>query len=216
MNPTPDTDNKKPAEKPAKRRNIWTGLALATGATVLAACGGAAASTTSTAPPAVSTPATAATDQASTTGDAVLPVTSNPVTNTATDLLLAIDEVLVENNVDPATGKAADDHLEIAVTNTGTTELGGFEVYYTITDPSTGDTESYYTRLPDSFTIAPAASRTIHFDNTGAVDHFPDNQYSLYHTSLNGLDVNVEVSAHGAAPQTATVQKDPGGDEVAD
>lgn len=226
MNPTPtpqhDHHDDAGAESttPKKRRSIWTGLALATGATVLAACGGAAVSSTTTTPPAASAPANAPAGSApaapATAGDNVLPVTSNPITNTATDMLLAIDEVLVENNVDPATGKAADDHLEIAVANTGTTDLTGFEVYYTITDPTTGDTENYYTKLPDSFSVAPGASRVIHFDNTSAPDHFPDNAYSLYHTSLNGLDVTVEVSAQGAAPQTATVQKDPGGDEVAD
>jgi hypothetical protein len=223
MNPTPNPrldDAGAESTTPKKRRSIWTGLALATGATVLAACGGAATSSTTTTPPAASAPANAPAGSTPATpapsGGNVLPVTSNPINNTATDVLLAIDEVLVENNVDPATGKAADDHLEIAVTNTGTTELTGFEVYYTITDPTTGDTESYYTKLPDTFTIAAGASRTIHFDNSGAPDHFPDNPYSLYHTSLNGLDVTVEVSAQGAAPQTATVQKDPGGDEVAD
>jgi hypothetical protein len=216
MTPTPthaDAGNQPTA--PTKRRSIRTALALAAGATLLAACGAAAASTTPANPPAGSNPAgsTAAPAPAS---DNVLPVTSNPIDNRTTDVLLAIDEVLVENNVDPTTGKAADDHLEIAVTNTGTTELTGFEVYYTITDPTTGDTENYYTKLPDTFTVAPGARRTIHFDNSGAPDHFPDNAYSLYHTSLNGLDVTVEVSAQGAAPQTATVQKDPGGDEVAD
>jgi hypothetical protein len=214
---TPSPDGGATSATPTERRSIWTGVALATGATLLAACGGSAASSNTTAtPPAVTTSAGAPGAQAPASGDAVLPVTSNPITNTATEPTLSIDRVLVENNVDSATGMAADDHLEIAVTNTGTTELTGFEVYYTITDPTTGDTESYYTRLPDTFTVAPEASRTIHFDNSGATDHFPDNPYSLYHTSLDGLDVTVEVSAQGAAPQTATVQKDPGGDEVAD
>lgn len=146
----------------------------------------------------------------------MLPVTKNPITNTATEKTLTIEKVLVENNVDPTTGKAADDHLEIAVTNTGTTPLNAFEVFYTITDKATGDTESYYTKLPKSFELTGNSSRSIHFDGSNAPDHFPDNRYSLYHTSLNGLDVTVEVSAQGAAPQTFTAQKDPGGDEVAD
>lgn len=200
--------------RPRRKGGARTCIVLAAGAVLLAACGGSAASSAPTAAPVASVPATAG--SASAAGDVVLPVTSNPISNTATDVLLAIDEVLVENNVDPTTGKAADDHLEIAVTNTGTTELTGFEVYYTITDPTSGDSEHYYTELPDTFTVAPGASRTIHFDNTGAPDHFPDNPYSLYHTSRNGLEVTVEVSARGAAPRTATVQKDPGGDEVAD
>jgi hypothetical protein len=214
MSPTPTADNK--TATPTKRRGVWTGLALAAGATVLAACGSSAASGTLTDPPAASGPAAVDGSTPASAGGNVLPVASNPITNTATQQLFTIDQVLVENNVDPATGKAADDHLEIAVANTGSTDLAGFEVFYTITDPTTGDTESYYTKLPDTFTVAPGANRTIHFDDTGVTDHFPDNQYSLYHTSLNGLDVAVEVSAQGASPQTTTVQKDPGGDEVAD
>ncbi len=128
---------------------------------------------------------------------------------------MKIDSVLVENNVD-ASGNAADDHLEIAVTNTGSTELAGFEVYYTFTDPTAGTSESYYTKLPDTFTVPAGTSRTIHFDNSGATDHFPVNEFSIYATSLNALDVQVEVSAQGAAPQTATVQKDAGGEETSD
>jgi hypothetical protein len=55
-----------------------------------------------------------------------------------------------------------------------------------------------------------------HFDNTGATDHFPVNKYSLYATSVNALDVEVIVSADGAAVQTATIQKDAGGAETPD
>lgn len=178
-------------------------LALATG------CGGS--STTGTGGNPSGTPA-ASTGQSA---GAVLPVTDNPITNTSTTQSLTIDSVLVENNEDPA-GKAVDDHLEIAVTNTGTTELSGFEVYYTITDPKTSDTESYYSQLPADFVIAGGGNRVIHFDNTGAADHFPVNQYSLYYTDPNALDLTVEVSAADSAPQTATVAKDAGGAEEAD
>ncbi len=178
-------------------------LALATG------CGGS--TTTGTGGNPSGTPA-ASTGQSA---GAVLPVTDNPITNTSTTQSLTIDSVLVENNEDPS-GKAVDDHLEIAVTNTGTTELGGFEVYYTITDPKTSDTESYYSQLPADFVIAGGDNRVIHFDNTGATDHFPVNQYSLYYTDPNALDLTVEVSAADSAPQTATVAKDAGGAEEAD
>lgn len=147
--------------------------------------------------------------------DQVLPVTSNPIENTATAPDLHIDSVLVENNEDGA-GNPVDDHLEIAVSNSGSSDLSGFEVYTTFTDQTTGDTESYYTQLPADFTVAPGATRTIHFDDTGATDHFPANPYSLYATSTNALDVEVQVSAQGAAVQTATVTKDAGGAEVAD
>lgn len=182
-------------------------MAVAAGM-ALSACGGATAATS---------PVPAAGDTTTTPPPAgpVLPVTMNPIVNTATAQDLRIDSVLVENNVD-GSGNPVDDHLEIAVTNTGATELGGFEVYTTFADPTAGTSESYYTALPDTFTIPAGGSRTIHFDNTGATDHFPVNEFGIYATSLNALDVTVEVSAHGAAPQTATVQKDAGGEETAD
>ena len=144
-----------------------------------------------------------------------LPVTDNPITNSSTDQTLTIDSVLVENNED-ADGNAVDDHLEIALTNTGTDPLTGFEVFYTFTDTTTDASESYYAALPDTFTIEPGSSRVAHFDNTGATDHFPTNDFSLYKTSTNAQEVTVEVSARGAAVQTATVQKDAGGAEEAD
>ena len=70
--------------------------------------------------------------------------------------------------------------------------------------------------LPDTFTIAAGATRIAHFDNSGAPDHFGVNDFSLYKTSANALDVTVVVSATDAAPQTATVKKDAGGAETAD
>ena len=145
----------------------------------------------------------------------VLPVTDDPITNSSTAQTLTIDSVLVENNED-GNANAVDDHLEIALTNPGADPLTGFEIFYTFTDTTTDTTESYYTALPDTFTIDPGASRVVHFDNTGATDHFPANDYSLYNTSPNDLDVTVEVSAQGAAVQTTTVQKDAGGAEEAD
>lgn len=143
----------------------------------------------------------------------VLPVKANPITNSSTVQALKIDSVLVENNVDPATAKAADDHLEIAVRNTGGAELSKFEAFYTFTDPTTKSSESYYTKLADSFTIPAGGTRVVHFDNTGAADHYPVNKFSLYATSKNALDVTVTVSAADAAVQTATIAKDAGGAE---
>jgi hypothetical protein len=145
----------------------------------------------------------------------VLPVPTNPIDNASKAPGLRIDSVLVENNVDPATNKDAPDHLEILLENTGKSPLQGFEVYYEIADPKTGDHEGYYTKLT-GFSVAPGEKRAVHFDSTGAPDHFPDNEFSLYHSSKNALDVNVTVSAQGAAVQTASVKKDPGGDENPD
>lgn len=180
---------------------VVTVLALAT------ACGGGNTSSAGNTTPSSNGNATS--------GSPVLPVTSNPIKNTSTTEALTIDSVLVENNEDPS-GTAVDDHLEIAVTNSGSAELVAFEVYYTITDPKTSEAESYYTKLPGSFSVAPGASRVIHFDNTGEADHFPTNQYSLYYTDANALEVSVEVSATDSAPQTLTVAKDAGGAEEAD
>lgn len=176
------------------------------GSAVLAACGGGQ-STTPT--------GGGATTQAHSSSSVVLPVTSDPIDNTSTGQALKIESVLVENNVDAA-GKDTSDHLEIALSNTGSTELSGFEVFYTFADPTTNTSESYYAKLPDSFTIPSGGKRIAHFDNSGATDHFPVNEFSLYATSLDALDVTVEVSASGAAPMTATVQKDAGGEESAD
>ena len=54
-----------------------------------------------------------------------------------------LGEILVENNVDPATHRGAPDHLEIQVLNDGAANLSGLTVYYTITDADSGATESY-------------------------------------------------------------------------
>jgi hypothetical protein len=188
------------------RRAAALGVALAM-AVMLSGCGSSGGT-----PDASNGPTTTA----SGASGQVLPVTENPISNDSTVEALTIDSVLVENNEDPATGNAVDDHLEIALTNTGAHELANFEVYYTFTDPTTDTSESYYFALPDSFTIAPGASRVAHFDNTGAADHFPANKYSLYATSTDALDVTVMVSAEGAAVQTATAHKDAGGAEEAD
>jgi hypothetical protein len=182
---------------------VLAASALAGSVLCLGACGGSSSgpdgSSTSGAPSA----------------EAILPTDTDPIDNTSSVQALQIDGVLVENNVDEA-GKAAPDHLEIALTNTGRQELKTFEVYYTITDPTTGDSESYYSALPASFSIPPGGHRTVHFDNTGAVDHFAVNDFSLYYTDKNALEVTVEVSAIDAASQTVTVNKDAGGAEEAD
>jgi hypothetical protein len=184
---------------------------LVTAAVILTGCTANTAANTST-PSASPTSGSTATAAA---GSPILPVTTNPISNTSTVQALTIDSVLVENNVDTA-GKTASDHLEIALTNTGAADLTGFEVYYTFTDPKTGVAESYYAKLPDTFTIAAGAKRVAHFDNTGATDHFAVNDFSLYYTDTNALDVVVEVGATDTATQTSTTKKDAGGAEAAD
>lgn len=200
--------------RPTSVRTRLAGLALV-GGIALAGCGGGSSSNPSADSTSTTAPTGVTSDTSGGTSSEVLPVSSNPISNTATAANLEIDSVLVENNVDAA-GKATDDHLEIALTNMGSTEHTGFEVYYTFTDPTAGVAESYYTKLPDSFTIPAGGSRVVHFDNTGATDHFPANKFSLYSTSVNELDVEVQVSAQGAKVQTATVKKDAGGAETPD
>jgi hypothetical protein len=148
-------------------------------------------------------------------GGLVLPVTSNPISNTSTATGLKIEQVLVEDNVNPDTGKDAPDHLEIALRNDSNQELSAFEVYYEITDLTTGAKEGYYRKL-EGFTIPADSTRSVHFDSTGEQDHYPDNKFSLYHLSRNEMQVDVMVSATGVAPQTASVKKDAGGNENPD
>lgn len=185
----------------------WLAMILVPAGMLAAGCGASSKSShpgATTPPPSVSTGGTAR----------VLPVTSNPIANSSTVQALKIASVLVENNVDPA-GRPVSDHLEIALENKGSSALTGFEVFYTVTDPAMKLSESYYTKLPKTFVIAPGAKRTIHFDNTGAPDHFPVNSYGLYATSKNTLDIKVMVSAAGSAPQTTAVHKAAGGAENA-
>ena len=188
------------------------GAVVLLAATALSGCGGSAAKTDSSAT--VSTTTSAGTGGAPATSQ-VLPVADNPISNSATAKGLKITSVLVENNEDPATKKTVDDHLEIALENTSANDLTGFEVYYSFADPTDKATEGYYAKLPSSFTVRAGGTRVVHFDNSGAVDHFPVNKYSLYSTSKNALDVTVTVSAADVAVQTVTVKKDAGGAENA-
>lgn len=182
---------------PTNRR--WRlGAVAIVGALALAGCGGASSK-------APASPAAGASQ--------VLPVTENPIRNTSTAQTLRIDSVLVENNVDPRTGKSAPDHLEIALQNSGPAPAGNVEVYYILTDPKKKISESYYAKLGDSFTIPAGGKRVVHFDDTTGPDHYPVNKFSLYYTSKAALDVSVTVSATDAAVQTVMVKKDPGGAE---
>lgn len=191
------------AQPTLRRSRTTAGVAAALTALTLTGCSGGSASPSAT--------ATSASGAAA--GTQVLPVTSDPIKNTSTVQALKIDSVLVENNVDPATKAIAPDHLEIALSNTGTAPLTGFEVYYTITDTVTKASENYYTKLPASFAVAPGTPQVINFDSTGQPNHFPVNKFSLYYQSKNPLQVSVEVSAANAAVQKANAPKAAGGPE---
>jgi hypothetical protein len=202
----------------ARRRSALStaavvGAALIIGTGALAGCG--SSSSTSTSNTSGSDTGAGGSTIVGAAAAPVLPVNSNPIVNTSTNSVLTIESVLVENNVD-STGAAVDDHLEIALSNTGSADVASIEVFTTFTDPTAGVTESYYTKLPDSFVVTAGGQAVVHFDNTGAAGHFPENAFSLYRTSLNAMDVTVVVSGTDAAVQTMTVQKDAGGDETAD
>lgn len=136
---------------------------------------------------------------------------NNPIQESSTTAGFTISGLLVENNVD-AGGAGVPDHLEFKVNNTGTADLTNFDIYYTITDKDTGAVQGYYRTLP-GFTVKAGDTKDIHFDNTGQPDHFSVNPNSAFYTDQNGLTLDVTLHAPGLAPQTGSVDKDPGGAE---
>lgn len=136
---------------------------------------------------------------------------SNPIQESSTTEGFTLTGFLVENNVD-ADGADVPDHLEFKVSNTGTADLTNFDIYYTITDQTTGDVQGYYRSLP-GFTVKSGETKTIHFDNTGQPDHYSVNPNSAFYIDQNGLTLDVTLHAAGFAPQTGSVNKDPGGAE---
>ena len=157
---------------------------------------------------------TATNSPVSGTGTAqVLPVASNPITNTSTAPGLVIVGAMAENNVDPATKQPIADRLQVQVKNTSTSPLTGFEIYYTMTDAITKKSESYYQRLTD-LTLPAGATTTVFFDGEKAPHHYPYNRYSIYRQSKNRVDFEIEVSATGVAPAHGTAVKGAGTGEV--
>ena len=98
----------------------------------------------------------------------------NPIQNTATQEGFVITGSMVENNVDK-TGKATDDHLELTLKNTAGKDLADFEVYYMITDTTTGQKEGYYKKLT-GFVLKSGETQAIHFDNGTDPGHFKCEQ----------------------------------------
>jgi hypothetical protein len=145
----------------------------------------------------------------------VLPVEQNPITNTSTNPVLEVTYAALEDNVDPASGQAIDDCLEFTLRNTGTDPLADLEVYYEFTDVTTGDHEGYHRTL-DGVTIAPGDEETVFFDNGTGQGHYPENTFSIYRSSVNQVDVALQVSASGAKIATGTASKEAGTDEEQD
>lgn len=135
----------------------------------------------------------------------------NPIQESSTTAGFTISGLLVENNVD-ASGAGVADHLEFKVNNTSANDLTNFDIYYTITDPTTGAVQGYYRTLP-GFSVKAGETQTIHFDNTGQPNHFSVNPNSAFYTDVNALTLDVTLHAPSLAPQTGSVAKDPAGAE---
>lgn len=125
-----------------------------------------------------------------------------------------LGEILVENNVDPATKKDAHDHLEIQVFNDGAADLSGLTVYYTLTDADSGAKESYV--YHPQVTVSAGGEARIHVDDGTAPGHLQANPNSLYVTSMAGKHVTVSVQADVFTAVQGAIEKDPGGAEAAD
>ncbi|CDK00680.1 conserved exported hypothetical protein [Microbacterium sp. C448] len=147
--------------------------------------------------------------------NSVLPVASNPISNTSTAPGLSIASAAVEDLVDPATGKAMDDRLQITLTNSTSTPLTNVEIYYQMTDVTTQQSEGYYMAL-DDVTIPAQDETTVYFDNGTEPGHFPENTFSLYRTSTNQVDFVIQASADGVQVATANASKGAGTDEQPD
>jgi hypothetical protein len=139
----------------------------------------------------------------------VLPVSTNPIQNTSSEPGIAITNVQVENNTDPATGNPVNDRLQFAIQNSSSKTAQNLEVYYTLTDAKAKQSESYYQKLT-GLSIAPGQSTNVYLDNGAGAGHYPENKYSIYHTSTNPLSITFEVSAQGFKPVTTQVQKGAG------
>ena len=146
--------------------------------------------------------------------DVVPGLYKNQIQNTATKEGFTIVATTVENNTDE-TGKTVGDHLELALKNTVGKDLTDFEVYYTVTDPTTNKKEGYYKKLT-GFVLKNGETQHINFDNKQGQGHFTANKNSIYYTSSNKLLFDVMVSTSGFKVQTAQVTKAAGGAETKD
>ena len=132
-------------------------------------------------------------------------------------------QAIVENNFDPITKKAVDDHLELTVQSMADKDISNMNAYYTITDQVSGKIEGYIAPLKD-FVLKAHETQTIHIDKqTKLLDSDPGrghfgiaNPNGIYYTSKNSLTFDASVWAEGYAPQSVQIKKDVGGADVAD
>ena len=162
-----------------------------------------------------STPATGSPKAGSaSTTQQVLPVNSNPITNTSTAPGLTIVSAAVQDNVDPVTKASIADRLQITVRNDTAAALSSFEVYYVMKDVTTGMSEAYYQALT-GFSVPAKSEATISFDGETGAGHYPENTFSIYRSSKNQVDFSIEVSAAGVKVAQGTATKAAGTGEVA-
>jgi len=127
----------------------------------------------------------------------------------------------VEDNFDPVTKKDIPDHLEISLNNPAAVGVQGLQIFYTITDSTSGKTESYYRNL-SAFKFPANSPMVLHFDSKGSPDstlpgdHFRLNPNSLLYKSPNAKTMTIEIAATGFQPSTLSIKKDAGGAEKAD
>ncbi|WP_210509234.1 hypothetical protein [Naasia sp. SYSU D00057] len=145
----------------------------------------------------------------------VLPVAENPITNDSTEPGLEVVLAAVEDNEDPETGQPISDRLQLILRNTTDRTLEDLEVFYVMTDVETGESEGYHQDLGD-LTIPAGAETAVYFDNESGEGHYPENQFSLYRSSANQVDFEIEVSASGVQVAHATASKEAGTGEEAD
>lgn len=158
-------------------------------------------------------PGPAATTSSSSGGAAILPISTNPITNNSSAAGLTVVSAKVEDNVDPSTQQPIADRLQVQLKNTSSSTLTGFEIFYTMKDVTTQKTESYYVPLT-GVSLAVGAETTVYFDNETGAGHFPENKFSIYRSSQNQVDFSIEVSAKGVAVAHGTASKGVGTGEV--
>ena len=73
----------------------------------------------------------------------VLPVDKNPIVNASVSPGLELVSAAAEDNIDPLTQQPITDRLQITLKNTSDHDLSNFDVYYSMTDISTGQSEGY-------------------------------------------------------------------------
>ncbi len=146
---------------------------------------------------------------------------ANPIPQGGKPGGIALKSGIVENNVEPGTGKATDDHLELEVQNLTDADIKGVEFFLTLKDSVTGATENTYRKLA-GFTIPKKGTSVLHFlpkgslDFAAATDHFRANPNSALYKTPNEKMLRVEIAIPGFAPAKIDIKKDKGGAEVAD